>query len=107
MQQRLLDLLGTRSPGSRFNDPVSSDVKVTLSSKDGMSVCMNGHRQILVTHSRFFAVKLGGQMPCIVEIGDCDDIEVYIETIRLMYCKDLRKKLMKEDVPRVLGILKV
>ncbi|KAL7177794.1 hypothetical protein ACSBR2_031040 [Camellia fascicularis] len=23
-----------------------------------------------------------------------------------MYCKDLRKKLMKEDVTRVLGILK-
>ncbi|CAL5416297.1 unnamed protein product [Camellia sinensis] len=24
-----------------------------------------------------------------------------------MYCKDLRKKLMKEDVTRVLGILKI
>ncbi|KAK1436252.1 hypothetical protein QVD17_02031 [Tagetes erecta] len=110
MQQRLLDLLACRSPGSRFNDPNSSDVRITLSSKDGMSVCMNGHRQILVSHSRFFAVKLlskGGQLPYIVEIGDCDDIEVYIESIRLMYCKDLRRKLMKEDVPKVLGILKV
>jgi len=34
-------------------------------------------------------------------------VEVYIETLRLMYCKDLRKKLMREDVSRVLGILKV
>jgi hypothetical protein len=25
----------------------------------------------------------------------------------LMYCKDLRRKLMKEDVSRVLGILQV
>jgi hypothetical protein len=45
--------------------------------------------------------------PYVVEIADCDDVEVYIETLRLMYCKDLRRKLMKEDVSRVLGILKV
>ncbi|KAI7986626.1 BTB/POZ domain-containing protein [Camellia lanceoleosa] len=44
--------------------------------------------------------------PYIVEIADCDDVEVYIEALSLMYCKDLRKKLMKEDVTRVLGILK-
>lgn len=71
-----------------------------------------------MAHSRFFAVKLSERgskqqsqrptgSPCIVEIADCDDVEVYIETLRLMYCRDLRKKLMKEDVPRVLGILKV
>lgn len=46
-------------------------------------------------------------VPYEVEIADCDDVEVYIETLRLMYCKDLRKKLMREDVSRVLGILKV
>lgn len=79
---------------------------------------MNLHRQILVAHSRFFAVKLSERgskqqsqrptgSPCIVEIADCDDVEVYIETLRLMYCRDLRKKLMRDDVPRVLGILKV
>lgn len=117
MQQRLLDLLACRSPGNQFNDSASSDVKLTLSSKDGLSVSMNVHRQILLAHSRFFAVKLSekwakqqqqkNSAPYIVEIADCDDIEIYIETLRLMYCKDLRKKLMKEDVPRVLGILKV
>ncbi|XP_023738493.1 BTB/POZ domain-containing protein At1g63850 [Lactuca sativa] len=125
MQQRLSDILSCRSPGNQFNDPNSSDVKLTLSSKDGFSVSMNVHRQILVVHSRFFADKLsdyrrksglqGQQLkglidnvnPFVVEISDCDDIEVYIESIRLMYCKDLRRKLMKDDVPRVLGILKV
>ncbi|KAL4570755.1 hypothetical protein LXL04_026417 [Taraxacum kok-saghyz] len=125
MQERLSDILSCRSPGNQFNDPNSSDVKLTLSSKDGFSVSMNVHRQILVVHSRFFADKLsncrrkvglqGQQLkglienvnPFIVEIADCDDIEVYIESIRLMYCKDLRRKLMKDDVPRVLGILKV
>ncbi|XP_022720676.1 BTB/POZ domain-containing protein At1g63850-like [Durio zibethinus] len=115
--QRISDLLSTRSPGNQFNDPGSSDVKLTLSSKDGISVAMNVHRQILVAHSRFFAVKLsdrwasqqrnGSAGPYIVEIADCDDVEVYIETLRLMYCKDLKKKLMREDVSKVLGILKV
>ncbi|KAI8003300.1 BTB/POZ domain-containing protein [Camellia lanceoleosa] len=64
--------------------------------------------------SRFFAVKLSSRWlkqqrtsnPYIVEIADCDDVEVYIEALSLMYCKDLRKKLMKEDVTGVLGILK-
>lgn len=115
MQQRLMDLLASRSPGNQFNDVVSGDVKLTLSSKDGINVSISVHRQILVVHSRFFALKLNEKWvkqqrssgPYIVEIADCDDIEVYIETVRLMYCKDLRKKLMKEDVPRVLGILKV
>ncbi|KAF6157675.1 hypothetical protein GIB67_037248 [Kingdonia uniflora] len=113
-QQKLLDMLGNCSPGNQFNDQASSDVKLTLSSKDGLSVSMNVHRQILVASSRFFAGKLTDgwsnqqrSLPHIVEILDCDDVEIYIETLRLMYCKDLRRKLMKEDVPKVLGILKV
>ncbi|XVF51441.1 hypothetical protein PTKIN_Ptkin04bG0185600 [Pterospermum kingtungense] len=115
--QRISDLLSIRSPGNQFNDPGSSDINLTLSSKDGISVSLNVHRQILVAHSRFFAFKLsdrwvkqqrnGTAGPYIVEIADCDDVEVYIETLRLMYCKDLRKKLMREDVSKVLGILKV
>lgn len=115
MMQRISDILATRSPGNQFNDSSSSDIKLTLSSKDGISVSMNVHRQILVAHSRFFSVKLSDRwakqqrptLPHIVEIADCDDVEIYIETLRLMYCKDIRKKLMKEDVSRVLGILKV
>ncbi|KAK8603733.1 hypothetical protein V6N13_096205 [Hibiscus sabdariffa] len=115
--QRISYLLSTRSPGNQFNEPGSSDIKLTLSSKDGLSVSLNVHRQILVAHSRFFAVRLsdrwtmqqrnGSAGPYIVEIADCDDVEVYIETLRLMYCKDLRKKLMREDVSKVLGILKI
>ncbi|KAL2902618.1 hypothetical protein RDABS01_027700, partial [Bienertia sinuspersici] len=70
---------------------------------------------ILVAHSRFFAGKFSvnshtaaaDTTPFSVEIADCEDVEVYIETLRLMYSKDLRRKLMREDVPKVLGILKV
>ncbi|KAE8658522.1 BTB/POZ domain-containing protein [Hibiscus syriacus] len=113
--QRISDLLSTRSPGNQFNDPNSSDIKLTLSSKDGISVSMNVHRQILAAHSRFFAVKLSDPSPEMnesgdpysLEIADCDDVEVYIATLRLMYCKDLRKILMREDVSSVLRILKV
>ncbi|KAF2297851.1 hypothetical protein GH714_004087 [Hevea brasiliensis] len=115
IMQRIADILGNRSPGNQFNDASTSDVKLTLSSKDGISLSMSVHRQILVAHSRFFAVKLSDRwakqqrssVPYVVEIADCDDVEVYIETLRLMYCKDLRRKLMKEDVSKVLGILKV
>ncbi|KAL6182231.1 hypothetical protein ACLB2K_043654 [Fragaria x ananassa] len=118
MMQRVSDLLGSRSPGSQFNDPTNSDIKLTLGAKDGFSVSMSLHRPILIAHSRFFAVKLSERWvkqqrtaasspPYNVEIADCDDVEVYIEALRLLYCKDLRKRLMKEDVTRVLGILKV
>ncbi|XP_021725506.1 BTB/POZ domain-containing protein At1g63850-like [Chenopodium quinoa] len=119
LQLRINDILANKSPGNQFNDPGSSDIKLTLSSKDGFSVELCVHRQILVANSRFFAGKFAAKIhrngngggadttPFAVEIADCDDVEVYIETLRLMYCKDLRRKLMREDVPRVLAILKV
>lgn len=120
MQQRISAILGFRSPGNQFNDSGSSDIRLTLSSKEGFSVNLSVHRQILVGHSRFFAGKLAkqqqqlrgngngaGAVAVAVEITDCEDVEVYIETLRLMYCKDLRRKLMREDVSKVLGILKV
>ncbi|XP_057978142.1 BTB/POZ domain-containing protein At1g63850 [Malania oleifera] len=112
--QRISETLANRSPGNQFNDASSSDTKLTLSSKDGVIVSINVHRQILVAHSRFFAAKLSDKCskqqrssPYVVEIADCEDVEVYIDALRLMYCKDLRRRLVKEDVSTVLGILKV
>ncbi|KAI5077293.1 hypothetical protein GOP47_0007117 [Adiantum capillus-veneris] len=108
-------VLSASSPGSQFNDAASSDVKLTLaSSRDGVSVTINVHSQILAAQSRFFAAKLSDrwlkqpqQTPHSVLISDCDDVEAYIDTLRLMYCRDVRKKLLKETVSRVLSILKV
>lgn len=60
-----------------------------------------------MAHSRFFALNLSDRWlklqrnlkpSYVVEIGDFDDIEVYVETLRLMYSKDLRKKVIKEGV---------
>ncbi|KAK9698551.1 hypothetical protein RND81_08G112500 [Saponaria officinalis] len=123
MEQRISELLANRSPGNRFNDPGSSDIRLTLSNKEGFSVSLCVHRHILVCHSKFFAGKLGGfssnsysnskrsngseTTAFSVEIADCEDVEVYVETLRLMYCRDLRRMLMREDVPKVLAILKV
>lgn len=113
LQERLLS---ANSPGSKFNDPFSSDVKLTLSSsnKDGPTVTVNIHGQILAANSRYFAAKLSEKwskqpqdVPHIVHISDCEDVEAYVETLRLMYCTNLKKKLMKESVARVLSILKV
>ncbi|KQJ92991.1 BTB/POZ domain-containing protein At1g63850 [Brachypodium distachyon] len=114
LQDRLADLAASCSPGSQFNRADSSDVRLTLASKDGLSLTLSLHRHILVAHSRFFAAKLSDRwsrqqrtLPHVVEISDCDDVEVYVETLRLMYCNDLRRRLMREDVAKVLGILKV
>ncbi|XP_047068576.1 BTB/POZ domain-containing protein At1g63850-like [Lolium rigidum] len=114
LQDRVAELIGSCSPGNQFNDSASSDVRLTLTSRDGLSLALCVHRHILVAHSRFFAAKLSDRwskqqrsLPHIVEISDCDDVEVYVETLRLMYCKDLRRRLMREDVAKVLGILKV
>eukprot|EP00250_Pteridium_aquilinum_P016554 c23160_g1_i1 orf=905-2656(+) len=113
LQERLLSV---NSPGNRFNDPFSSDVRLTLSSgnKEGPSVIVNVHGQILAAHSRFFAAKLSERWskqpqdaPCVVQISDCEDLEAYVETLRLMYCSNLKRKLLKESVSRVLSILKV
>lgn len=108
------DRILTGSPGNQFNDPTSSDVRLTLSNREGFSVTINVHSQILAAHSRFFSAKLSErwskqqrQGPHHVEISDCEDVEMYLEALRLMYCRDLKRKLLRESVSRVLGILKV
>ncbi|CAN6471078.1 unnamed protein product [Victoria cruziana] len=89
--------------------PESGDVKLTLSSRDGFKLTVNVHRRILTGCSRFFAAKLRrqGVVEHQIEISECDDVEAYLETVALMYCKDLRRRLIKEDVSMVLGVLKV
>lgn len=77
--------------------------------KDGFRVSMDVHKSVLGSKSRFFAEKLRkdrGVSHC-VEISDCDDVEVYVETVVLMYCENLKKRLIGEEVSRVLGLLKV
>lgn len=84
------------------------DVKLTVSGRDGFKISMDVHRRVLAEKSRFFAEKLSdGGITHSVEICDCDDVEIYVETLVLMYTHDLKKKLMGDDVTKVLGLLKV
>jgi len=42
-----------------------------------------------------------------IEVPDCEVVEIYVETVGLMYCKDVKQRLIRQNVPRVLRILKV
>ncbi|KAG6663250.1 hypothetical protein CIPAW_02G014100 [Carya illinoinensis] len=42
-----------------------------------------------------------------LEIEDCEDVEIYVEIVGLMYCKEIKQRLIKQNVSRVLRILKV
>ncbi|GMN24466.1 hypothetical protein TIFTF001_000581 [Ficus carica] len=70
---------------------------------------MDVHKSVLSSKSRFFAEKLRLErgISHSVEISDCDDVEVYVETVVLMYSEDLKKRLIGEEVSKVLGLLKV
>ncbi|KAM3254311.1 hypothetical protein ACQJBY_048057 [Aegilops geniculata] len=96
-----------------FGQPETSDLTVMLYGKEGIAVRMSVHRDVLSGSSAFFAEKLsdgdnghgGSPVPC-VEIPDCDDAEIYVETVGLMYCDEAKHKLLKQNVSRVLRIMK-
>ncbi|XP_058080998.1 BTB/POZ domain-containing protein At3g50780 isoform X2 [Magnolia sinica] len=97
-----------RKVAVEFGEAETRDLKVILSGKHGFSVKMNVHRNVLVEHSNFFAEKLSQHSPLsCIEIGECEDVESYVETVGLMYCKEMRQRLIKQSVSRVLRILKV
>ncbi|XP_023772379.1 BTB/POZ domain-containing protein At5g60050 [Lactuca sativa] len=100
--------------GAPFRNPSDwglgfGDVKLTITARDGFSVSMDVHREVLASRSQFFKEKLGRRSGShhSVEICECDDVEVYLETLVLMYCDDPKKKMMGEGVSKILGLLKV
>ncbi|KAF9609385.1 hypothetical protein IFM89_015726 [Coptis chinensis] len=92
-----------------FGDPGTSDLKLFLTGKQGFSVKMSVHRTVLIENSSFFANKLSQQEPPLscLQIGDCEDVEIYLDTVGLMYCKEMKQRLIKQSVPRVLRVLKI
>ncbi|CAN6303393.1 unnamed protein product [Urochloa humidicola] len=91
-----------------FGQLEMTDLKVVLYGKDGVAVKMSVHKNILAENSTFFADKLSRQSPVpSIEVTDCEDVEIYVETVGLMYCSDVKQRLIKQTVPRVLRILKV
>ncbi|XP_073293935.1 BTB/POZ domain-containing protein At3g50780-like [Primulina huaijiensis] len=92
-----------------FGEPETSDLKLILLGKQGLTVKLSVHRNILLENSSYFAKKISEQQPVFpcLEIEDCEDVEIYVETIGLMYCKELKPQLIKQSVSRVLRILKI
>lgn len=88
------------------------DVRLTVAEAgEGESaafrVSIDVHRRVLAGKSRFFAEKLRRIGAHSVEIFECDDVEVYVEAVVLMYSDDLKIKLMGMEVSKVLSLLKV
>jgi len=72
-----------------FGRPETSDLTVMLYGKEGIAVRMGMHRDVLCQSSAFFAARLAGghgpPAPC-VEIHDCDDAKIYVETVETVSC---------------------
>ncbi|XP_073061806.1 BTB/POZ domain-containing protein At3g50780-like [Primulina eburnea] len=92
-----------------FGEPGTSDLKLILLGKQGLAVKLSVHRNILLENSSYFTKKISEQQPVFpcLEVEDCEDVEIYVETIGLMYCKELKPQLIKQSVSRVLRILKI
>ncbi|KAK6922778.1 hypothetical protein RJ641_011082 [Dillenia turbinata] len=98
-----------RKVAIEFGEPGTSDLKVILRGKQGFLVKLSVHRSVLKEKSSFFADKLSEEQPgqSCIGIDDCEDVEFYVETVGLMYCKDMKQRLIKQNVSRALRILKV
>ncbi|KAF3786607.1 BTB/POZ domain-containing protein [Nymphaea thermarum] len=92
-----------------YGEAETRDCEVFLSGKQGFTVKLSVHADVLAGKSDFFGDKIGRSLtnPCRIEIEDCEDVEVYVEVVGLMYCKDIKQKLIKQSISRVLQLLKV
>ncbi|KAI4314896.1 hypothetical protein L6164_027759 [Bauhinia variegata] len=97
-----------RKVAIEFGEPATCDLKVVIFGKQGFCVKLSVHRDVLTEKSNFFADKLSEQsgLPCL-QIDDCEDVEIYVETVGMMYCKEMKQRLMKQSVSRILRILKI
>lgn len=98
-----------RKVNIEFGEAGTGDLRVVLLGRQGFIVKLSVHKSVVKENSTFFAEKLLAQHPSFrcIEVDDCEDVETYVETVGLMYCKDLKQRLIKQSVSRVLRILKV
>lgn len=98
-----------RKVSIEFGESGTGDLKLVLMGRQGFIVKLSVHKNVLEENSTFFAEKLVAKSPSFhcIEVDDCEDIETYVETVGLMYCKELKQRLIKQSVSRVLRILKV
>ncbi|KAI4386722.1 hypothetical protein MLD38_004630 [Melastoma candidum] len=98
-----------RKVSVEFGERRTSDMKVILVGKQGFCVKLSVHKTVLAEKSSFFAgkiVEVNSELPCL-QIDDCEDAELYVEVVGLMYCNDMKQRMIKKGVSRVLLILRV
>ncbi|KAJ4952229.1 hypothetical protein NE237_029061 [Protea cynaroides] len=108
LQQQVVEMFVSCSPWNWFNDPMFCDIKMTLISKDELTVSMNVHRHILA-HILLRCDALGS----VVKAAAITALHTLLKSLMVKISKStwrlwvVRKKLVKEDVSKVLGILKL
>ncbi|MED6196133.1 hypothetical protein PIB30_044399, partial [Stylosanthes scabra] len=91
-----------------FDEDGTCDMRFVLLGKQGFCVKLSVHKELLREKSSFFAEKfseLGGISSCL-QIEDREDVEIYVEAISLIYFKEMKQRLMKQHVSRILGTFK-
>ncbi|KAJ8477711.1 hypothetical protein OPV22_021438 [Ensete ventricosum] len=93
-----------------------SDLKLSLKGKDGRCLVLELEPGILSESSALLAAmvsKSGRQVPdasgdsCKIEFSGLENVDVFKETIELMYAKDAARWLIKGGVSRAIDILEV
>ncbi|KAL2521298.1 BTB/POZ domain-containing protein [Forsythia ovata] len=88
------------------------DVRLNLKGKNGVSLILELSSEVLIENSLIFAdlitdyrKNLSGL--CRIEVPDVENLNVFRETIELMFDEDIEKKLLKIGVFRAIDILEV
>ncbi|KAE8656005.1 BTB/POZ domain-containing protein [Hibiscus syriacus] len=101
--------LAPRNVAIEYGEPGTSDMKLILLGKRGFFVRLSVHKKVLLEHSCFLTDKLYEEEFDLsyLESDDWEDVESFVETVRLVYCKEMKQALMKQSVSHVLHILMV
>ncbi|KAF8096999.1 hypothetical protein N665_0297s0010 [Sinapis alba] len=85
--------------------------KLTVMKQDGCRVTIDVHRKVLLERNMSFMKKMScireKEVSHMVDISECDDVEIYVETVVLIYCDDLKRKLVCENIIKILALLQV
>lgn len=88
-------------------------MRLSLEGRNGESLILELDSEILATNSSIFSdliadyrTNLSGEL-CRIEVPDVENLNVFRETIELMFEVDIQKKLLKIGVLRAIDILEV
>ncbi|CAI9758331.1 unnamed protein product [Fraxinus pennsylvanica] len=88
------------------------DVRLNLKGKNGKSLILELISEVLIEDSTVFADLITDYRKnmsglCRIEVPDVENLNVFRETIELMFDEDIEKKLLKVGVFRAIDILEV